>query len=238
MKVLILLIFLLSVSSFPRVQAITLTDNQNRSLEANILLRIGNSIKIELQNGQQYTILISTLNKESQEAVLAWQADKVTKISEPFRVSAASFVEDKEKGRSLVEKTQNYNAGYNVTITNRTPMVMEDLRVEYIVVIEAPKIAARSEKDVETHTLKGEVMVEAIKQGRDVEFQTKTIRMKSSKLASGWSYLKGGSDDAVDELKGIWMKFYIGKKMVFEYSRPSSLAGSFKWDDPPNPEKE
>lgn len=236
MKSKILMLLLLSVCTLFHLQAVTLTDTQNRSLEAKILLRSGSSIKIELANGRQFTIPIDTLNKESQEAVLDWQAEKVAKIAEPFRLSISSFVEDKEKLNTTVDNSQIYKSGYSITVSNRTPMVLDDLRVEYIVVKEAAKIAAQSENDKKIQTLKGEVKLVPIQQGQDGKFQTETISMKSFKLKSQYTMGKGRDSNAVDELVGIWLKFYIGSKLVYEHARPINLVESIKWDDPPNPQ--
>lgn len=210
----------------------TLTDTQGRSLEATLLLRIGDKIKIQLANGQQFTIPIRSLDEGSQAKIEKWQADQIKKVKEPFRISISTFRENKVKMDSIAENFQTYDSGYKVEVSNRTPMKLDELRFEYIILMEEAKIAARSNKDVRLHSIKGEEKIESLSQGRSVEFVTKTLPLKESKLKSNWTY-GVGRDNAVDELKGIWIKVYKGSTLVYEYSRPSNLANSFKWDNPP-----
>jgi|GEM_PF-1659451 len=109
--------------------------------------------------------------------------------------------------------------------------------LQYIMRMEEAKIAARSNKDVSLHSVKAEEKIESLSQGRRVEFITKTLPLKESKLKSNWTY-GVGRDNAVDERKGIWINIYKGSTLVYEYSRPSSLANSFKWDNPPGEQTE
>jgi hypothetical protein len=50
-----------------------------------------------------------------------------------------------------------------------------------------------------------------------------------SKLAPGYIWANGGKKTSKDDLKGIWVKIYVGDKLVHQQSRPENMMRKEAW---------
>ena len=53
--------------------------------------------------------------------------------------------------------------------------------------------------------------------------------MLESKLESGYIWGNGAKKTSKDKLEGIWVKIYIGDKLVHEISKPENMMRKEKW---------
>ena len=59
---------------------------------------------------------------------------------------------------------------------------------------------------------------------------TESIDFTEARLLPGWVFSKGsGARDSKDRLDGIWIRLYVGEKLLLEQSQPASLATKEAW---------
>ena len=223
--------FLIPILFLLRVEAdlVTLTDKQGRDIQAEIVSIIGANITIKMANGRQFTFPLANLNEASHKTIEQWKLVRVGDKREPFKISINTFTEGKQESSTTSTKTKVYQAGYTVKIQNNTPLSLPSLTVEYLILKEDAIVAAKGSQDALKDTLKGTSTLDPLKIRETFSFNTDTLEMRESKLKSGWSYIGGGKDNAVDELTGIWLKIKTGDQVIYEYSRPSNLPDRITW---------
>lgn len=226
----IVLTFLMTVNGQSTSDTVTLTDTQGRSIQATIITVMSGTATVRMENGRQYRIPLSKLDEASQKTITTWKLAQLGKKREPFKFSIKNYTEKENERDTGSTRIREYQEGYNVTVENATPMALPELKVIYVMLKEGAIQAASSNKDVVPEQLKGEATLEPMKMRGTSTFRTKSIPMRESRLKSGWSYTSGGRDNAVDELIGICIRIMAGDQIIYEFSRPSSLADRVKWD--------
>lgn len=78
--------------------------------------------------------------------------------------------------------------------------------------------------DVKPQRIAGEATVEPIKPGGTAAFETKEVKLQRSTLDPGYDYSNGRQASTKDELAGIWVRVFIGGKMLTEYKSSANLA--------------
>lgn len=233
---------LLLVISAARVHAEiqTLTDNQGRSIQADVISVSGDQVKIKRADGQTFNLSLASLSDDDQKNLKAWAAKEATKSlpadALQVELSRAKFDTVKKdvdvtlttggivkNGRTLTEEKW----GYSVTITNRTSQPLEQLRAEYILFATVDDIQVKEKQGLKKKRYKSPV--ETIPELGKTTFRTETISAIKSKYNGNIVAAKSGDSASRETLHGVWMRIYRGDALICETSAPESLRTTEKW---------
>ena len=209
---------------------VSLTDTRGRSLDARILSFVGGKVKVQMPNTMQYDIPLTKLDEASRKRVYAWVVQQIREHREPFKFSIQNFKENKIDRKTASSRIKTFDEGYEVKVENQMTMPVSGLTAEYMILKEGAVVAAQSRSMVQEETLKGQVKLGDMGIRGTSTFRTKTLPITENRLRGGWGYVDGGSDNAVDQLGGIWIQIKSGNEVVFEYSRPDRLKEDLKWE--------
>jgi len=214
-----------------RAETVTLTDTQGRSIEVKIVTVTAGIATVTLANGRQHRIPESSLNEQSKKVLIDWRLSQLANQPRaPFNISVRNFTENKETSSSASTRTITYDEGYTVTVENDTPIKIPALKVKYVMFKNEAVLRAKSSKEIIKSEASGNAELEPMGLRGKSEFQTQTIPMRDTRLKSGYYFLGGGSENAIDKLAGICIRIYSGDKIIYEYARPSYLLGKVDWN--------
>ncbi|HEY9250933.1 MAG TPA: hypothetical protein VIO38_17450 [Rariglobus sp.] len=227
---------------FDRLQAepFTLTDKQGRSIKAEVLDVTGDQVKIKRDDGQTFNLSLSVLAEEDQKKLKAWSAAEAAKALPPgaiqVELSRGIFKTEKRDsdvtlvGGEIIKNgrtTTEDKWGYKVTIANKTPRPIENLRAEYRLFATVDDVHVKGKQGLKKKTYQS--ALESIPElGRTV-FQTETISALKTKYNGNIVSAKTGDSTSRETLYGIWIRIYRGEELLYEESMPVSLMTAEKW---------
>ena len=77
--------------------------------------------------------------------------------------------------------------------------------------------------------LTDETKVPALVVRSTVRVSTKKFPMRETKLAPGFIWPGGGKRTSKDEMRGIWIKVFVGEILAAEVSKPENLMRKENW---------
>ena len=92
------------------------------------------------------------------------------------------------------------------------------------------QLAADKRSEGTIHRIKGSAKQNLIKAREEVRVSTEKFPMMETQLAQGYVWKGGGQRDSEDVVKGIWVKIYVGNKLVHEISKPENMMRKESWD--------
>ena len=90
-------------------------------------------------------------------------------------------------------------------------------------------MAAQKRSEGEVRYLTGETKVPALEVRGKVRASTKKFPMRETKLAPNYRWPDGGKETRDDEMRGIWIKVYVGEILATEVSKPENLIRKESW---------
>ena len=224
-----------------------LTDKQGRSLTADVLAveKDAGKVKIKRDDGQVFTLPLDHLIKADQDNLLTL-ADtlaaaeaakplkpdaikleinrgnfKTTKKTEDVKLNTGDTVKD---GLTITQE----NWGYALTISNRTPKPLEELRAEYRLFATVDNMGVAEDKLV----LKKKAYSSPINKIDALDKTTlRTETITAVKMAFNGNIVsaKTGRSESGERLYGIWLRVFRGDQLVQEIAMPDSLRTKEKW---------
>lgn len=208
----------------------TFTDQVGRTITAELISVQDDQATIRRADGQTFTLAVSTLSDDDQQYIRHWSASQT---ATPKPAADDKFVLDPKKltvtlsrakfDSHTLAKYEGYvhkheDWGYTVQITNSLLRPVEKIRLEY-------NIFARTYSDTSSPTMvSGAKTIDSLKAGGSESFRTRTAEV--CKRRDIYFGNEGG------ELRGIWIKLYVGGKLVSEQALPESLTEKEKWSRP------
>lgn len=210
----------------------TLTDQQGRTLQADIVSVDGNQVTIRRDDGQTFTLSLSSLSEADQKWLKDWAAKQDARIPQggiELQISRGKFdSKKKDDGGGIVVSEEQW--GYSVILLNHTNKPLTGLRVEYILFV---KPDSEPGKDSTASALKqraGANKIEFLAPHTNATFRTDTISIYKQQLKSGYYWTKTGNNAAIrDTLYGVWLRAYVGDQLVDEVCAPETLSKTEKW---------
>ncbi len=221
-------VFLFAASIVSGSDFRTFRDSQGREMKAKLTRVSGEDVYIERSDGLTTKVALPIFSKEDQKYIHDWAKTELLK-SGIFEVRFTTDVTDKEKSESGGIKKEAYRSSYGIVLTNTSYENISNIRIEYLVIKFQDAIAAQKRSEGETKRLKGEAKIAKIDARSEAEVRTESIPMLETKLAPNYSWVGGGKKTSKDELKGIWVKIYVGDMLVQEYSRPETMMRNEVW---------
>lgn len=210
----------------------TFQDTQGRTIRA-VIVRTGNDkVWIRRDDGQTFRVALSTFSEDDREFISRWERRNALKAPSAFEFSARRYTDGRENEKTDSRKTTVQRYGYIVTVTNRTPIDLEELSIEYRIFAWRGDLGQTGQKrDLEAHP--GTAWIAKLAAREEQEFKTDPIPLTSVSLRPGWVF---GSRDAnsnqrriSDDLGGIWVRLKQDDEIIAEFSVPSKLKETETW---------
>ncbi len=208
----------------------TFTDQAGRTVTAEIVSVQNDQVIIRRDDGQSFTLAISTLSDDDRKYLGDWSANQKTAVKqapdEKFVPDPKKIVVGLSRGKfdsHTLAKFDGYTHkhedwGYIVQIINNHLRPLEKIRFEY-------NILSRTFSDTTSPTMiSGTKSIAALKTGG-----SETFRTQSAEVCKRRDIYFGNESG---ELRGIWIRLYVGDQLVSEQSSPESLMAKEKWSKP------
>jgi hypothetical protein len=206
------------------------TDVKGRQMEAKITRVSGEDIYIERSDGLDTKVDIAVFSEADQEYIKQWAYNSLLE-SDIFDVRFSSNRGDQNKYTEGGIEYEEYNMHYDIVITNTNyDNDFEDIKVEYLIVKFEDALAAKKKSHGTIQRFKGSASHHFIKAREEVGIATEKFPMRETKLAPGFIWTNGGKKDSKDDIRGIWIKIYVGDKLVHELSKPENMMRKESWD--------
>lgn len=232
-----LAVFLVGLaSSLPslRAEMRTLTDTQGRTLQAELVSSDGDNVTIKRDDGQTFTIPLSTLSESDRAAIKTW-ADKQASLipAGSVQLQASRLVFDStKKSPATGEILTTEHWGYGVMVQNRTSKAITGLRMDCILFVK-PGLNPGQTTTAPLRQVASSKKVDAIPAYGTIQLHTNSITVLRVDLAPGFIWAKtGNSLPVADELHGVWLRFYKDDQLVAETCSPEGLSKTQTWTDP------
>ncbi len=199
-------------------------------MEAKLTNVSGEDIHIERKDGMTAKVHLSIFTEADQAYINEWAQNALLE-GDLFDVRFSrerSGQNEYRKGGVIYDE---YNMNYDVVITNQDyDNDFKDIKVEYLILKFEDALAADKRSEGTIHRIKGSVSHPLIKAREEVRISTEKFLMLETQLAQGYVWKSGGQRDSEDIAKGIWVKIYVGDKLVHELSKPENMMRKEPWN--------
>jgi len=233
------LVFCLAVTLFAvssRAEVFTLTDKQGRSIKADVLSMSGSQVKIKRDDGQTFELPLAALSDGDQEKLKSWAAKSLPPGAVVIEMSRAKFdtiKTDKDikvttgeifkDGLTITEEKW----GYAVTVSNRTPQPIQNLRAEYRLFATVDSVHVKEKQGLKKKSFQN--AIETVPELGKTAFRTETISAIKTKYNANIVSAKTGDTSSRETLFGIWIRIYREDAIIYEAAMPESLRTTEKW---------
>ena len=208
----------------------TFTDVKGRQMEAKITRVSGEDIYIERSDGLDTKVDISVFSEADQKYIKQWDYNSLLE-SGIFDVRFSSNQSGQNKYTECGIEYEEYNMHYDIVITNTNyDNDFEDIKVEYLIVKFEDALAAKKKSHGTIQRFKGSASHHLIKAREEISIATEKFPMRETELAPGFVWTNGGKKDSKDDIRGIWVKIYVGDKLVHELSKPENMMRKESWN--------
>ncbi len=208
----------------------TFSDSQGREMNAKLTQVSGEDIYIERLDGLSTKVNISIFSKEDQEFIRDWDRKETIK-NDAIKARFITDVEGKSRwdnnGSGIVRKT--WKEGYKIELSNESQLDLKNIRIEYLVFKFEDAMAAQKRSEGEVRKISDETKFPTLKAGSKAHVSTKKFPMLETKLALGYKWESGGKETSEDEMRGIWIKVFVGEILATEASKPENLMRKESW---------
>ena len=199
-------------------------------MEAKITRVSGEDIYIERSDGLSTKVDISIFSESDQEYIKQWTYDSLLE-SGIFDVRFSSNQSNRNKYTEGGIEYKEYNMYYDIVITNNNyDNDFEDIKVEYLIVKFKDALAAKKKSHGTIQRFKGSASHHLIKAREEISVATEKFSMLETELVPGYVWTNGGKKDSKDDIRGIWVKIYVGDKLVHELSKPENMMRRESWN--------
>lgn len=221
-------------------EPVTLVDKQGRSIKAEVLSVSDNQVKIKRDDGQIFDLPLANLADADQKELREWAKKEAAKSLPPgalqVELSRGNFKTEKRDSDAKLTNgevikngitTTEEKWGYNVTLTNKTPKTLDNLRTEYRLFATVDSVHVKEKQGLKKKSYKSPV--EAIPELGRVVFKTETISAIKMKYNGNIVSAKTGDTSSRETLYGIWIRLYRGDELVYEAVMPETLRTTETW---------
>lgn len=219
-------------------EPMSLTDILGRSIRAEPISLDGDALKIRREDGREFTLELKSLIDDDQAKIRALNLPATAESAgsddaKPATKEKPKYVPDMTKVQlslsrfkgdtNTISKWEGYSHkhemwGYSFQVTNRNLHPIENVRIEY-------NLFARTYSDSGTPAVvPGTINLPPVGSNRFEGAKTKTAEVCKQK---GYDMANTGG-----ELRGVWVKLYVGDKVIQEQVSPNSLKSEVEWTDP------
>lgn len=204
------------------------TDQQGRTIKATVIRATENEVWIRREDGPSFQVALTTLSKADQEYVARWRKIDAIRVPNALEFSARRFPEGRETFDDGSIRTTRESYGYEITLTNRSPVDLSDLQIDYRFFVREGSPGVTGQKRP-VRTQDGKDGIAFIPSRGTGSFRTKTVTLISTKLRPGWVYADGSKTATTDDLRGICVRIMQDGEVIAEFSTPAKLMERETW---------
>lgn len=206
----------------------TFKDTQGRKMEAKITRVSGEDVYIERRDGLNTKVKRSIFSREDQTYITQWAYEALLE-SGILEAHFSTKETDKRKSSSGGIQREDYKVHYNIGLKNISDEDLSGIRVEYLILKFEDLLSATKRSEGELQRFKGSAELQQLSAREEGRVSTETVPMLESKLEPGYVWRNGAKKTSKDKLEGIWVKIYIGDKLVHEVSKPENMMRKEQW---------
>jgi hypothetical protein len=211
---------------------VTLQNNGGQSIRVKLLKLQGDFVHIQMQGGRSMKTSLSVYNEASQARIrqhfyqrLLVPENFECKLSE-VRLPGKNKRLNSQGSREITETKR----AYSIVLSSRIAESVHDIRLEYLIFHFQDVLGAEKRSEGRVNRVKGKLELTTLEAYAKQKLQTESIDFTEARLLPGWVFSKGsGARDSKDRLDGIWIRLYVGEKLLLEQSQPSSLVTKEAW---------
>ena len=212
------------------------TNSQGQSIRAELLLYDARSkmATLRLENGRQAKVPVDKLSEEDQKYIRAWDLNKDFMDERRFKISAKRkrFDNDDKSSKDFNSKRDVENAGYELTLENRSEVDFKKLTIEYCIFYEQDQVA-HGGNTTQQGIFCGKTDLDKVPAKAKKEFLTQSVLIYKQELDADWIYGNGADNVQRGDIHGIWLRITMslpdGDTVVREYCLPDSLSNGRRW---------
>ncbi|MFT5826281.1 MAG: hypothetical protein ACI8ZW_001790 [Yoonia sp.] len=224
-----IVIFALFTSALlPAADFHTFKDTQGREMEAKITRVSGKDVYIERRDGLSTKVKRSIFSKQDRSYIEEWAKNALLE-GDILEVRFTQKKTDKRKASNGGIKSEAYKSNNAIVINNTAYEDLSDLTIEYLILKFEDAVSAQKRSEGQIRRLKDKTTLKHLSKRSEVAVDTKPIPMMDTKLESGYYFANGGKETSKDEIRGIWVKIYVGDKLVHEVSKPENMMRKEAW---------
>lgn len=192
-------------------------------------------------SGNRFQIPFASLSDEDQQFLKEW-VEQNHEYRFDFRVKSVEDVNARTSEREGDMKTARSAWKYEVELRNLSGLAAKDLRIEYRVFERSTSVAdmsrGKSRKEENGRTHPGETAIEEIANSGTGTFSTESLptENKTWKTATqisnpdGTHYDVYNNHETSNELDGIWIRIYIGERLIAEHKSEGKMIKLMNWE--------
>lgn len=205
----------------------TFTSTDGQTMRAELMDVVGDKITIKRDDGMRFTVETSLFSEKDQTYIKQWLKNKALE-NVNLEISCTRDKGDVKVNKHTAYTEEIFPEFYNVTFTNRGFEDLKKIRVDTIVFQTKHKPSRGTE--YEEYKSSRDV-IPVIEGGKEYTFQSASVKAVEFNMNKGWRWSSDeGEESTRDRLSGIWIRAYIGDKMIAEDIRPSRIEKDYKWE--------
>ncbi|MFH1499015.1 MAG: hypothetical protein ABII82_14455 [Verrucomicrobiota bacterium] len=212
--------FLSALRAEPR----TFTDQEGRTIVAEIVSATDRTVKIRRDDGRVFEVPVMTFVLEDRKYIEAWLKEQSVQAA-PLRLRVEVSQSKKTVGRSegISSNTRMLEAGYRILIKNESAGPLDNLKIDYRVFKFDDRVGLDDRKR-SLQKISGTIGKVSVPRFGQNEFTTKGINLTVHQLKPNWSYIGGADPRTADSLAGIWLRLIDGSgEVIHEYASSDKL---------------
>ena len=199
-------------------------------MEARITHTSGTDVYIERSDGVTAKVNLEIFSEADQQYINEWSLNELLS-DDIFDVRFRQKISDENKYTENRIIHEEYSVHYDLVITNNDrDNDLNNIRVEYLILKFEDAIAAEEKNDGEVKRIKKTITHDTIKAREEIQLQTEKFAMLETQLTPGTVWKNGGIRNSKDVVRGIWVKVYVGEKLVAEASKPKNMMRKQSWN--------
>lgn len=223
---LITMVFLVSAVALANegdTQFVTLTANDGRTIDAEILAIHEASVEVRRSDGYRFEIPMTALDADTREMLRHLGKELALAQPDAWEVSFNRKKGDRDTIRSEAFTEQIRQEHYEITVVNQTGIILSDVEVIWHLFVENEEFEQGSrERDFGK---KGTARFEKLLPDEPETFATESVKLVKSSLNSGWVWTGDNMNRRRnDRLRGVVVEIRVDDRIVHRSSRPESLA--------------
>lgn len=201
------------LAAIPAAEAHTFTSPDGRTLEAEIVSSIGDTVTLKLANGQTIVTQTNKFSTDDQAYITEWKKRNISSSNYKFSTEYSKDKEGTSKRSSggVTYTTENWVC--NIKLTNTSGQPLNDLTLNYEVYY--------SQIDYRNPVIRkvtGSAPIASISHGGTAITKTVEVPLVTSQLQGGYIYGDGSRARKKDTLEGVAVKVSHEGKVVYEWA--------------------
>lgn len=212
---------------FDRNQMHEFTDEEDRSMRAQIRSVSLHEISIRREDGRNFRVPIETFTGDDRKFVERWRLAEILN-SDRFQIDVRRFTGQTEQLSTEIAEVNTAQMGYLITLRNRSPVELRDLTIESKV-FKNMGIVAFANEDGHKIAKTGSEIVGILAPGKSIELRSPSLTIAKSELQADVAYLDGSKSRKSDSMEGIWIRVLKDGQILTQFSRPSRILEEDEW---------